>query len=91
MTEHGIDWNMVAAIAAVAAVLLTVIIALIGTVWKFSQAVDRNTIAFDNLAKTVAAQWSRIDEHGTRLDDHGNRIVKVETRLDYHENKESAR
>ncbi len=54
---------------------------------KILQVIDRNTVAIDGLHGTVKAQWGKIDEHGETLDEHGNRIVKLETRLDYHENK----
>lgn len=78
--------EQITALCAVA----TILILLVGTIWKFSKSVDRMSVAVSAINDSIKAQWARIDEHGVRLDEHGNRLVKVETKLEYHE-KEAAR
>lgn len=79
--------NTVAVIVGIIVGLFTIggaIAAFAALFVKFSQALDRNTIAINNINETIKAQWVRIDEHGEALDDHGNRLTKVETCVDMH-------
>ena len=63
--------------------IVTILTVLIGVLWRFSRAVDRNTLLTQQILEQQKAQWNRIDEHGGSLDEHDKRIVKLETRLDY--------
>ena len=63
--------------------ILTVLGALTGVMYRFSKAVDRNTLITEQIATTQTAQWKRIDELACTQEDHGTRLVKIETRLDY--------
>ena len=84
----------VGTVVAIIGIIITVL-AFLGGIFvgivKILQVIDRNTMAIDGLHGTVKAQWGRIDEHGEMLDEHGRKIVKLETRLDYHEEKVHAR
>ncbi len=53
--------------------------------WRFGQVVDRNTFVIKQIDETIKAQWELIGQHQDKLANHGERIIKVETRLDYHE------
>lgn len=79
--------DFVAVLSVVVAIvtILGAVGAFFGIFARFSKVLDRNTFAINAINETIKAQWTRIDEHGLALDDHGNRIVKCETRLDYHE------
>ena len=78
-TDSITDW------IGVGLVFIGMIGAFAGVLWRFSKVVDKNTFVIFQLDQTIKAQWNRLDEHGDLLDIYGQRIVKVETRLDYHE------
>jgi hypothetical protein len=82
VNNPGIDWNMVGTVATIGGIFIVPLLAMI---WKFAKSVDRMGIAVSAINDSIKAQWTRIDEHGVKLDEHGNRLVKVETKLEYHE------
>lgn len=85
------DAASVTAIIGIIIATLTFIGAIFAGIIKILQVIDRNTVAIEGLHVTVKAQWDRFDEHGEKLEEHGEKIVKLETRLTYHEDKVHAK
>ena len=82
----AIDWNMIAALAAVGTIVVGVTGALIRTVWGFSQSVDRMSEAVKAINQPIADQAAKYDKHDEKLQkhdeklaDHGERIACIET------------
>ena len=69
---------------------LTFVGGLIATLWKFSKAVDRNTIITQQILDQQKAQWSKLDVHEDKVADHDQRIIKLETWQVFHK-EEAAR
>lgn len=87
MSEVTMDAATVSGIIGIIIATFTFIGAIFAGIINILKVIDRNTVAIDGLHSTVKAQWDRFDAQGCILDEHGNRIVKLETRLEYHEEK----